>query len=261
MSDREDAEALFLAHLNHIDRAALKACGKKGIRGADVEDFTAEVRMKLMEDDYAVVRRFAGNSEFKTYITAVVGRFVVNFIREQRGRWRSSAAAERLGAEAVQLERLVLGGGYSLQQAGEKLRTEGRTARSDAELARLFGQLPARTPLRPVVPEPPTGVDAAPGESRADERVMESEAVSRRAEMLDLLGTALGELDLEDQLIVQMRFAKEETVADVARALSLEQKPLYRRVQRLRTRLRGLLERAGLQRDEIRDLLDDGDEP
>ena len=261
MIDREQAEALFLEHLDFIDTVASNACRRKGIVGADAEDFTSEVRMKLMEDDYAVVRRFVGTSEFKTYLTAVVGRSVVNFFREQRGRWRSSAMAERLGTDVVELERLVLGGGYSVQQAGEKLRTEGRTTRSDADLARLFGQLPVRTPLRPVVPEPATGMDAQPSESRADERVLEAEAGSERAKMLDVLRTAMGDMESEDRLIMQMHFAEEVTVADVARALSLEQKPLYRRVERLRKRLRGLLERAGLHRDDVRGLHHDGDEP
>ena len=260
MLDREDAEARFLKHLDWIDRFASRACGSQSLWGADAEDFTAWVRMKLMEDDYAVVRSFVGNSELKTYLATVISRHLVNYVREQRGRWRPSAAAERLGAVAVELERLVRGGGYTLQQAGEKLRTSGRTSLSDAELARLLGQIPERAPLRPEVQEPAAGLDA-PGGSRADERVMNAEAESRRAEMRDVLGRALEQLELEERLIVQMHFAQGHTVADVARALRLEQKPLYRRVDRLRARLRGFLERAGLHRDDVRGFLHESDAP
>jgi RNA polymerase sigma factor for flagellar operon FliA len=174
------AEALFLEHLKWIDRAATFASIKKGMRGADVEDFAARVRMALIEDDYGVVRRFDGGSEFKTYLSTVIMRLLVNFQRELGGRWRASAAASRLGPPADELERLVHRDGFTLPQAGEKLRTEGRTTLSDAELARLFGQLPDRAPLRPEVQEPVKGLEGR-GDSRADERVMEAEAGSRRA--------------------------------------------------------------------------------
>jgi RNA polymerase sigma factor for flagellar operon FliA len=255
MLDRDAAEALFLKHLDWIDKVASMACSNQGVSGADAEDFTAWVRMKLMEDDYAVVRRFLGNSELKTYLASVVVRHVINFVREQRGRWRPSAAAERLGAPAVDLERLVRRDGYTLPQAGEKLRTEGRTTLSDAQLARLLAQLPERTPLRPVVGEPATGLDAAPGDSRADERVMEAEADTRREEMLGVLGTAMEQLEPEERLILKLHFAEGHTVADVARALRLDQKRLYRRVDRLRAHLRTLLEGAGLDVDDVRGLL------
>jgi RNA polymerase sigma factor for flagellar operon FliA len=255
MLDRDAAEALFLKHLEWIDKVASMACSSHGVWGADAEDFAGWVRMKMMEDDYAVIRRFLGNSEITTYLASVVVRHTINFVREQRGRWRPSAAAERLGAVAVDLEKLVRRDGYTLQQAGEKLRTAGRTAFSDAELARILGQIPERGPLRPVVREPPTGLDAAPGASRADERVMEAEAHTRRAEMLDVLKTALRELGPEEQLIMKLHFAEGYTLADVARTLRLDQKKLYRRVDRLRTRLRELLESAGLDIHDVRGLL------
>ncbi|HEX8358924.1 MAG TPA: sigma-70 family RNA polymerase sigma factor [Longimicrobium sp.] len=260
MLDRADAEAIFLKHLEWINRAASKACSKYGVHGPDADDFTARVRMKLVEDDYVVIRRFVGNSEIKTYLLAVVRHLLADLVREQRGRWRVSAAAERLGPPAPELERLVYHDRYTVPQAGEKLRTAGRTALSDTALARMLAELPERTPMRPEVQEPEKGVDP-PGDSRADERVMEAEAGTRRAEMLAVLETVIGELDEEDRLIVQMHFARGETVATVARALRLEQKPLYRRVERLRSRLRGLLESAGLRPEDVRGLLHEHDAP
>lgn len=261
MLDREAAEALFLKHLDWIDKVASIACSNHGVWGADAEDFTAWVRMKLVEDDYAVVRRFRGESELKTYLASVVVRHFFDFERAEWGRWRPSTVAQRLGAAAVDVERLVRRDGYTLQQAGEKLRTAGRTTLTDAELARLLDQLPERRPLRPVVGEPATGLDTTPGTSRADDRVLEAEADSRRAEVFGVLGTAMEQLEPEEQLIVQLHFAQGHTLADVARALRLEQKPLYRRVERLRARLRALLESAGLGGDDVRGLLYESEAP
>jgi len=261
MLDRPAAEALVLKHLDLVDRIALMACGSKGVQGADAEDFVAEVRMKLVEDDYAVVRRFTGESAFRTYLTTIVSRQFVNSVRGERGRWRPSAVAVRLGEVAVELETLVRRDRYTLQQAGEKLRTEGRTTLSDAELARLLDQFPQRAPLRPLVAEPATGMDAAPGDSRADERVMKAEAESRRAEILRALEAATERLEPEERVIVKLHFVEGHTLADVARTLGLEQKPLYRRAERLRRRLRELLEGAGLNRDEVRGFLQDNGAP
>jgi RNA polymerase sigma factor for flagellar operon FliA len=255
MPDRLNLEALFLAHLGWIDRVASVACSKHGVWGAEAEDFAAWVRMKLMEDDYAVLRRFRGDSELKTYLASVVARYFVSFIRTLRGRWRPSVAAERIGPPAPDLEQLVRREGYTVEQAGEKLRTAGRTALSDGELARLLNRIPYRDPLRPVEVEPELVLSATPGASRADERVVAAETETRRGEMIGALGRALEELEPEEQLIVRLHFADGLSLADVARALHLEQKPLYRRVERLRIRLRALLERAGLRGDDVRGLL------
>lgn len=261
MLDRDAAEALFLEHLGWIDKAASRLCAHRGIGGAEAEDYIAWLRMRLMEEDYAVLRRFEGTSELKTYLASVLARLFVSYVRVHQGEWRSSAAAERLGTPAIDLERLVRRDGYTLQQAGETLRTAGRTTLSDIELARLLGQMPERPPLRPVVPEPAAGLDFAPGDSRADERVLEAEAANRRLELLDMLKSAIRQLEPEEQLIVKLHFIQGHTLADVARTMRLEQKPLYRRVERLRVRLRTLLESAGLQRDEVRSLLFEADSP
>ncbi|HEV7589670.1 MAG TPA: sigma-70 family RNA polymerase sigma factor [Longimicrobium sp.] len=255
MPDRLNPEGLFLENLGWIDKVASIACSKRGVWGTEAEDFAAWVRMKLVEDEYAVLRAFRGDSELKTYLASVVARYFVSYVRTLRGRWRPSAAAERLGAPATELELLVRREGYTVEQAGEKLRTAGRTTHSDAELARLLARLPPRGPLRPVEVEATLVLDATPGASRADERVAAAEAEALHGEMMAVLGRAMGELEPEEQLIVRLHFAEGLSLADVARALHLEQKPLYRRVERLRVRLRALLESAGLAGDDVRGLL------
>jgi RNA polymerase sigma factor for flagellar operon FliA len=256
MLDRDRAEVLFLKHLNWINRVASLVCAREAIWGAEAEDFASWVRMNLIEDDYAVLRRFRGESELKTYLAIVVSRHFVDYMREVRGQWRASTAAKRIGAPAHYLERLVYRDGYTVQQAGEKLRTAGLTTLSDAELARLLASLPVRSPLRPVAePQPDVVLDATPSASRADDRVVAAELETRRVEVLTALDKALGELEPEEQLIVRLHFGEGLALADIARTLRLEQKPLYRRVQRLRTRLRTSLESAGLREDDVRSLL------
>jgi RNA polymerase sigma factor (sigma-70 family) len=160
--------------------------------------------------------------------------------------------AERLGPPAPELEALVHREGYSLQQAGEKLRTSGRTTLSDAELARMLESLPVRGPLRPVEVASDSVLEAVEEASRADQAVDAAEETTRRGEMLDALKRALERMDPEDRMIVRMHFMDGRVLADVARALRLEQKPLYRRVERLRTQLREYLESEGVRDADVR---------
>jgi len=262
MPDRQNPQALFLEHREWIDRVAAAVCKRHGVWGQEAEDFASRAREKLIEDDYAVFRQFRGDSALTTYLAAVVTRHFHDYSRERRGRWRASAAAERLGSPAKELEVLVYRDGYRLEQAGEKLRTAGVTDLSDARLARLFASLPVREPLRPTeVSAPDPVLEAAEGSSRADERIMAGEAETRWGGLVGALDRAMARLEPEDLLIARMHFADGRGVADVARALGLEQKPLYGRVKRVRARLRELLEEEGVRGEDVRDVLAEEDAP
>ncbi|HEX2076137.1 MAG TPA: sigma-70 family RNA polymerase sigma factor [Longimicrobium sp.] len=251
MADRQIAEKRFLEHLAWIDRVAAMTCARHRVWGTDAEDFGSWIRIKLMEDDYGPFRKFRGECSLRTYLATVVVRQFHEYWRSRRGRWRPSRAAERLGPPAGELEALVYRDGYPLEQAGEKLRTAGRTALSDTELARLLAQLPTREPLRPQEVSSEGEVDAAEGSSRADDLVAEAEAAAQRERVMGALRHAMTRLEPEEQMIVRMHFADGRTLAEVARTLHLEQKPLYRRVERLRVRLRGYLEDAGVHGDDL----------
>jgi RNA polymerase sigma factor (sigma-70 family) len=261
MPDRLTSEKLFLEHLGWIDRVASMACSKAGMWGADAEDFAGWIRVKLMEDGYAAIQKFRGEATPKTFLATVVVRQLQEYRRQHGGRWRRSAAAERLGSPAGDLEALVYREGYTLEQAGEKLRTSGRTHLTDAELARLLEQLPRRTPLRPVQVQGDAALNRAEGRLRADERVAEAEAAAERERVMGALRRAMQRLDPEDRMLVRMHFADGKTLASVARTLELEQKPLYRRIEKLRAGLQESLEGEGVHLSDVHDLLGNREDP
>src|SRR5262245_29934777 len=52
---------------------------------ADVEDIAAEIFLGLVDDDYAVLRRFKGTSSLPTYLTVVVRRICIReVVKRQR---------------------------------------------------------------------------------------------------------------------------------------------------------------------------------
>jgi RNA polymerase sigma factor (sigma-70 family) len=258
MPDRPTAEELFLEHLDWIKKVAGIACAKHRVWDADAEEAASWIQMKMMEDDYAIIREFRGESSLRTYLASIVARQFQDYRRQRFGRWRRSAPAERLGPPAPDLEALVYRDGYSLEQAGEKLRTAGATDLSNRQLAELLDQLPRRAPLRPVETQPDDSVlDRAPGTFHADGRVTSAEADEERRRMMDALGRATRRLDPEDQVIVRMRFMEGRTLAFVSRALGLEQKPLYRRLERVLKQLRQYLEAEGVRATDLHAILGD----
>lgn len=260
MLDQKNAEDAFLAHLAWIDKVAAYAARKHGLRDADAEDFTAWVKMRMVENGYSAFQKFRGESELRTFLAVVVAREAHAFLRERKGRWRPSAKAQALGPPAPELEKLVRHDGYTIDQAGLKLRTAGRTELSDRELARLLAEIPEKQPLRPME-EPDEGLEEAPGTSSADETLTASEDEAYRSTVLAALGRAIAKMAPEDQLIVKLRFGQGATLAHVARTLDLEQKPLYRRIGKLREQLHAYLEQEGVSATHVRALLDREDEP
>jgi hypothetical protein len=65
-------------------------------------------------------------------------------------------------------------------------------------------------------------------------------------------------LPAEDGLILKMRFEDAVPVADIARALHLNQKRLYRSIEILLAMLRKRLEAEGISRQEVGSLFADG---
>src|SRR5215213_773629 len=141
--DRQDPEALLRDNLPTVDRIVASLCRRHGLSGDDADDFRSWVYLQLVEDDYAILRKFRGESSLATYLTVVIAMLFREYRVREWGRWRPSAIARRLGPLAVRLEMLVFRDGCTLSQAGEVLRSEGEKV-SDRELADILAQLPPR---------------------------------------------------------------------------------------------------------------------
>lgn len=238
-------------HLDLVERVTRALGRRKCLGEEELEEFQAEVRLKMLEDDGAVLRAFRGDSSFKTYLTTVVTRLFYDFQRSRWGRWRPSAAAKRKGHEAVFLETKIQRDGLSFEEAAEMLRRNHGVERTVAELARLYGELPPRTPRRVEGDDALEwlGTDGAV-ESTVHEGEMQETA--RRTE--EILNRFLGSLSAHDRFLVRS-LGDGLQVSEVARMLGVEQKPLYRRRDRLRDELRRRLEEQGLDEERILDLV------
>jgi RNA polymerase sigma factor (sigma-70 family) len=260
MLARADAESLFLDNLPYIERILGALARRYGMRGDEADDFASWAKTRLIENDYAVLAKFRGESSFTTYLTVVLSMLAREYLVQQSGRWRPSAAARRAGLLATRLETLVYRDRLPLGHAGEQLRTSGETTRTDNELAAVLVRLPRREPIRPTDAgnEPLKGLAST---MRADEILeLESRAIewerARRA-----LVRALDSLTEEDRVVVRLRFWEGLSIADIARTLNVPQKPLYRRLERALVVLRQKLESDGIGAELARALTADGPGP
>ena len=246
-----DAEELFLSNLDAIDRAIAYVCHRNHLSPQDGEEFGSEVKTKLIEGNYTVIRKFEGRSSFSTYLTTVIQRLYFQWRVQMWGKWRPSAEAKRLGEKAITLERMLTRDGFTYREAVETL-TTGTRAFTREEVEALYLRLPERQP-RPVL-VPAVAPESAPTVDPEHELFGSDRRKNARAAAA-AIDQAMGEMDGESQLILRMRFWHNRKVPEIAEALHIDAKKIYKKIDRLLLTLRAALEKAGVSREAIGELL------
>ncbi len=241
-------EEVFLRELDQIDRITGSICSRHRLPGDERDDFRSWVRLKLIENDYAVFRKFQGRSSLGTYLTVVIANCFRDYRVAQWGRWRPSVFARRNGPLAVRLEELVSRDGYSIDQAIQALRSETEVGHSDRELMELAAGFPERGRPREASDE---ALALAPDDHGADDDLLRHEREGRFSEIIEVLERAMEDLPDEDRLILRLHYWDGLKVAQIARSLQLEQRPLYPRIEKIRHALQGVLEESGVSREVV----------
>lgn len=171
------------------------------------------------------------------------------------GRWRASAKAKRLGALAIDLEEMLFRDRRTLNEAVTLLgaKHQGVTLES---LRALAAELPKRAPPRRMTTLNDVPPEKLTRPADASEAVVAEERRSAAAEVSQLFAAILGRLPFQDRLILQFRFEGNMTVAQIARALLLDQKATYRRIEQTLRKIRRELERAGIKLADVADLIE-----
>lgn len=248
-----DAQELLTANLPLVERAVAFACRRYRLQPEEAEEITSVVHLKLVENDYAVLRSYEGRSSLATFINIVVQRLVLDHRIHEWGKWHASAEARRLGPIALELEQLLFRDGRSREDALPILagKHEGVTRES---LEQLAARLPARAPRRRVVPleeANPVPDDA----DEVEERALDRERRDTADRLKRLLAAAFEQMPDDDRLVLQLRFEQGMTVAQIARALGRDQKFLYRQIERRMREIRAAIEQSGVASPDVLDLI------
>ena len=246
-----DAEELFRKHLPIIEQIAQSICRRNGVREHDAEDFAADMRLKLCEDNFAVIRKFQGKSSFTTYLTVVISKGFLDHRRKMWGKWTPSSRAKQLGLEAVLLEKLVNRDGCTFDEACQMLEQKHGVAIDRRKLQSILAELPRRSPRRI---ESGEELEAMPSSDRADVRVLALEHDDQLAAAETALGRALEGLPDEDRAIIRLVYYEGLSVAEIARGLGLDQMRLYPRIRQILASLRKSLAGQGISPDFLRNM-------
>ncbi len=245
-------EALFLEHLEFVERTVASLARRYAVKPWDAEDLAGQVKLRLLADDYAVLRKFRGQSRLTTYLTTVIHNIFRDFRIQRWGKWRPSAAAKRLGDLGVQMEALLYRDRFTTAESIEILRERFAVTATDEQLWTLAEQLRPRTTRRF---ESEAALALLESTERADQVWLDSERRRTLARAEGALRRVLDALEPEDRLILKMRFADSLTIRSIAEALDLEPRRMYTRLQRLLDEVRRRIEEQGVGCDEVLDLL------
>lgn len=246
-------ETIFLRELETIERAIGFACRRAAVDRETLEDFASYVKLKLIENGYAIIASYQGRASFGAFISVVVQRLLLDYRIAQWGKWHASTQAKRLGETATALEAMLYRDGHSLDEALPALqRRWPQLTRPSAE--KLANQLPPRSrrprmvdvELSDIASDAPSTSDIAFTSDRVD--------LSRR--IASIVRDSTMDLSDDDRLILRLRFEADLSVAEISRTLGVEQKPLYRRIRRALLFLRERLEAAGVSAEDAEEILE-----
>ncbi len=253
----EPADQLFFSSLPLIDTIVAHVSRRSRISKDEAEEFTSYLKLKLIEDDYALLRNYQGKSPFRTYLTLVIKRLLLDYTDHLWGKWRPSAEASRRGRIAVEWERLRFRDGFTFDEALQVLQTRYEEAPFREELVELEARLPPRS-ARQIFSE--EQLENHPSkEPAADQNLLQRDSEEQRKKVFAAFQNTLAMLPSEDRLLLKMYLESGFRVSDIARTLRLEQKPLYRRIDKIMKALRISLERQGFSREQVRLLLEGRD--
>jgi RNA polymerase sigma factor (sigma-70 family) len=233
---------LYSTNADVIESVIRYACRCHRLSPDDADEFTSWARLRLLDHDQAVLRKFGGRSSWRTYLVSVVERLFLDWRNHEWGKWRPTAEARRIGQIAIELERLILRDGHDYASAVEQLVRRG-IAPDALACDRAWARLP-RQPRRQRVDEDHL-VEVAPRDSEGDP-IEAAERRERERTVLSALSSALAALPTADQTLLRLRYWSGIKVSQIAITSGLEQKQLYRRFERIWTDLKLRLAAAGV---------------
>jgi RNA polymerase sigma factor (sigma-70 family) len=250
-----DPRQLIEQNVELIDRLVHRACRRVGVATDDIGDAASMVKLALLENDCAILRRFEGRSSLATYLTIVIQRLLSNQRERTHGRWRPSAEAHRVGPHAVIIEDLVGRQHRSIDEVMPMVRAvDPAITRND--VAEIASRMPQRTPRPREVPLPTEEIQPLAARDRADASTIDRELRGLTAHAGTLLRDTMTSWPAADRMLVRLRFESSLTIADIARLMKVAQRPLYRRLESLLLALRETLLAAGVDSAAAGELLE-----
>jgi hypothetical protein len=93
-----DPETTYIEHLGLIERIASSIAWRRHLTADETAELVQVARVRLFENDYAIIRKFEGRSSFSTYLTTVIVRLFNEWRVAEWGKW---AAVQRVACRGM----------------------------------------------------------------------------------------------------------------------------------------------------------------
>lgn len=243
-----DAQKLLTEHLPLVRRTVELACGRGFAH--EVEDCFAWVLVRLLENDYARVRRYRGDAPFRFYLRSVVIHLVRDYRVSVWGKWKSSVAARQLGWTALRLERLVWRDGHAADDAVAIVAQEDGL--DPKELHRLLERIPARDARHRFVEESLAEAVEATGE--VESRVQHSRQRALESDLKRHLKEILAQEDPAVRQLLRSHYRDGEKIVEIARREGFSERRYYSQLARTLKKIRRELLLRGIEESALEEL-------
>jgi RNA polymerase sigma factor (sigma-70 family) len=240
-------EALFQNNLGTIEKALRFVCRRHRLSLDEAEDFASHGRLKLMENGYAVLRKFQGRCKLETFLVSTLGHALLDYRIAKWGRWRPSAKAIRLGPPAALIEQLLYRDGHSADEAFELVRVNHGIHVTRADFEAILAALPSRVSRRF---EDEEALENLVSGDAADKHMIEEEERADADRRIEAVTEELQALPPNDRLLMKLFDVDGLTMNEVAKILGEAAPALFRRRDRIRAAIRKRLKERGFDVDE-----------
>lgn len=258
---RPSGERLFLENLPVIETVIRRVAARHQLDHHWAQDLYGVAMLKMIQNDYAVLRIDVPESKWEAYLTVVVQRVLSDLRIREWGRWRPCAQARRLGPLGVWLDQRINRDAVDPETAVRELHAvgvaEGAGPRSPRELERIADRVPRRPRRRPVSLESCAVWLRAPESTHHRGELEERQNTMER--LRKALGDALDDLPARERRFVRLRFEQSWTVRRIAAEHQLEERRLYSLFSKTLKGLRRRLETLGLGWMDVGPLLEGHD--
>ena len=132
-TDEPSAHRITPAELGLLTQVVRDVSRARRLSSDDAAEFAQTVHVKLLERKYDVLLTFS-RRQFPADLSDHGGHTPVPRLAQQRaGKMATSAAARRGGPSAIALERLIVGDGYTIDEAVEIVAQDSRRAAAICE--------------------------------------------------------------------------------------------------------------------------------
>jgi len=220
---------------------------RHGLSLDEAEDFASHARLKLMENGYAVLRKFQGRCKLETFLVSTLGHALLDYRIAKWGRWRPSAKAVRLGPPAALIEQLLHRDGHTADEAFELLRVNHGVQVTRTGFEAIVARLPSRASRRF---EGEEALENLVSGDSADKQMLEEEERADADRRIEAVIQELHALPPDDRLLMKLFDVDGLTMNEVAKILGEAAPALFRRRDRIRAAMRKRLKDRGFDVDE-----------